>query len=207
LDQPFLLMVAGPNGSGKTTLTRMLVERGVELGEYINPDDIARDLSGSDFERAARAQVIADRRRAACIAEKQSCSFETVMSHPSKVEILHQAREAGFFVQLFFVGIDDPRTNVERVALRVAQGGHSVPTERIAPRWFRSMGLLCDAIRASDDAYVFDNSATGPLAGGPRLVFFWRYAEELSMATYQEFAPIPDWVDRYVLEPYFRKRT
>jgi predicted ABC-type ATPase len=207
LDQPFLLMVAGPNGSGKTTLTRMLVERGVELGEYINPDDIARDLSGSDFERAARAQVITDRRRAACITEKRSFSFETVMSHPSKVEILHQARDAGFFVQLFFVGIDDPRTNVERVALRVAQGGHDVPIARIAPRWFRSMGLLYDAIRASDDAYLFDNSATGPTAVGPRLVFFWRHAEELSMATYQEFPPIPDWVERYVLKPYFHKRT
>jgi len=114
-------MVAGPNGSGKTTLTRALVERGIDLGEYINPDDIARELVGSDFERAVQAQTIADERRAACIADRRSFSFETVMSHPSKVEILHQARDAGFLITLFFVGIDDPRTNIERVALRASR--------------------------------------------------------------------------------------
>ena len=113
------------------------------------------------------------------------------MSHPSKVEILHQARDAGFLITLFFVGIDDPRTNIERVALRVAQGGHDVPANRIVPRWRRSMALLYDAIRASDDAYIFDNGAPGTLEGGPRLVFFRRYMEELSMATHQEFPPIP----------------
>src|SRR5262249_30257746 len=124
-------MVAGPNGSGKTTLTRALVEGEFEFGEYINPDEIARELACSDFERAARAQAIADQRRAACIADKRSFSFETVMSHPSKVEVLHQARDAGFRIKLFFVSIDDPRTNIERVALRVAQGGHDVPIDRI----------------------------------------------------------------------------
>jgi predicted ABC-type ATPase len=194
-------MVAGPNGSGKTTLTRLLVERRIELGEYINPDDIARELAGSDLERAVQAQVIADERRAACIAEKRSFSFETVMSHPSKVEILHLARDAGFFIRLFFVGIDDPRTNIERVALRVAQGGHDVPTDRIIPRWHRSMALLHDAIRASDEAYVFDNSASGLVESAPRLVFIWRYTEQLAQGTHREFPPIPGWVERYVLEP------
>src|ERR1700692_325435 len=100
-------MVAGPNASGKTTLTRWLRERRVEFGEYINPDDIARELDGSEIARAAEAQAIADRRREACIAAKRSFSFETVMSHPSKVDVLVRAREAGFLVQLFFVGIDD----------------------------------------------------------------------------------------------------
>lgn len=67
------------------------------------------------------------------------------------------------------------------------------------------MALLHDAILASDDAYVFDNSAPGMLEAGARLVFFWRYMEELSMATHQEFPPIPAWVNRYVLEPLLRR--
>lgn len=200
-------MVAGPNGSGKTTLTQWLRERGVEFGEYINPDDIARELDGSEIARAAEAQAIADRRREACIAAKRSFSFETVMSHPSKVDVLVRAREAGFLVQLFFVGIDDPRTNVERVALRVAQGGHGVPTDRIAARWFRSMALLYEAIRSSDDAFIFDNSAAGIGDASPRLVFFWRFMEEWSFAHIQEFPPVPDWVSRYVLKPLRGNRT
>jgi predicted ABC-type ATPase len=199
-------MVAGPNGSGKTTLTRLLVERGIQLGEYINPDEIAEKLAGSEFERALQAQAIADRLRSACIAEKRSFSFETVMSHPSKVEILHQARDAGFFIRLFFITIDDPRTNIERVSLRVAQGGHDVPADRIVPRWHRSMALLYNAIRASDEAYVFDNSAAGIIDSGPRLVYVWKYMEELSTATHREFSPIPSWLERYVLEPLYRKQ-
>jgi predicted ABC-type ATPase len=127
-------MVAGPNGAGKTTLVRTLRQTGVEFGEYINPDDIARELPGSYDDRVRQAQVIADRRREACIEAKRSFSFETVMSHPSKIDILARAKAAGFYVQLFFVGIDDPQTNIERVQLRVTQGGHDVPIDKIVPR-------------------------------------------------------------------------
>src|SRR5262245_5934815 len=115
-------MVAGPNGSGKTTLAEWLRRQDVEFGEHVNPDEIAKELDGSYDARVRQAQVIADKRRDVCIETRQSFSFETVMSHPSKIDILVRARAAGFFVQLFFVGTDDPRINIERVALRVAQG-------------------------------------------------------------------------------------
>ena len=72
-------MVAGPNGAGKTTLTDRLRSEGIDFGEYINPDDIAKNLTGSPVERAAEAQEIADHRRDACISAKRSFSFETVM--------------------------------------------------------------------------------------------------------------------------------
>jgi predicted ABC-type ATPase len=102
---------------------------------------------------------------------ERSFSFETVMSHLSKVEILASARETGFFAQLWFVGTDDPQTNVERVALRVAQGGHDVPRERIVARWKRTMELLSEAIRSANEAFVFDNSVDGTVEAVPRLVF------------------------------------
>jgi predicted ABC-type ATPase len=194
-------MIAGPNGAGKTTLTRWLRESGVEFSEYVNPDDIARELEGPYGTRVAQAQIIADQRRDACIEGKRSFSFETVMSHPSKVEILARARVAGFFVRLFFVGTDDPRTNIERVALRVAEGGHDVPEDRITARWHRTMQFLHQAIEASDEAFVFDNSVTRPFAGGPRLVFRRSYSTARRDLEIQQFAPVPSWVRRYVLDP------
>jgi len=102
-------MVAGPNGAGKTTLVRWLRTRGVDFGEYINPDDIAEELEGSYDARVRQAQLIADDRREACIQARRSFSFETVMSHPSKVDILLRAKQAGFLVQVFFIGTEDPR--------------------------------------------------------------------------------------------------
>lgn len=193
-------MIAGPNGAGKTTLTRSLRQRGVDFGEYINPDDIARELEGSYDARVAQAQIIADRRREECIEAERSFSFETVMSHPSKVDVLIRAKVAGFRVQLFFIGTDDPQTNIDRVAIRVAEGGHDVPKDRIVARWTRTMELLHRAIMASDETFVFDNSDSEPVPAGPRLVFRRSRAAERDPEI-QQFAPVPHWVRHYVLGP------
>jgi predicted ABC-type ATPase len=194
-------MIAGPNGAGKTALFQSLLRNGVEFGEYINPDDIARELQGPYDERVRRAQAIADRQREACIEAKRSFSFETVMSHPSKIDILVRAKAAGFFVQLFFVGTDDPRTNIERVALRVAQGGHDVPHERIVSRWTRTMALLHSAIKASDRSFLFDNSAAGGVDAGPTLVFTSALGTEGRFESTVRANPPPLWLQRYVLDP------
>lgn len=198
MDQPFLLMVAGPNGAGKSTLVRWLQQRGIDFAEYINPDDIAQELDGSYDKRVREAQSIADRRRDTCISERRSFSFETVMSHPSKIDILLRAKQAGFFLQLFFIGTEDPQISADRVALRVAQGGHDVPRDRIAPRWFRTMNQLFSAIEASDRAFVFDNTSAG-IDVGRRLVF----ARDTSFnpPIIHWYPPIPEWARRYILEP------
>jgi predicted ABC-type ATPase len=193
-------MVAGPNGAGKTTLTKALRLRGIDLGEYINPDDIAEELQGSYEARVARAQALADLRREACIAAGRSFSFETVMSHPSKIDTLERAKAAGFFVQLFFVGIDDPRTSIDRVASRVAQGGHDVPLDRIVPRWHRTMGLLARAIATAHRSFVFDNSNTATVdTTDPRLIV--QIDKLQDNVEIMHHAVIPAWVRRYAVDP------
>jgi len=47
------------------------------------------------------------------------------------------------------------------VALRVTQGGSSVPEDKIVERYQRSLSLLKDAVALSDRAYLFDNTYTG----------------------------------------------
>jgi predicted ABC-type ATPase len=200
LDDLFLQIIAGPNGAGKTTLTRRLLDSGIDLGEYINPDDIARELKGSYQARVARAQEKADMRRDACLVAKRSFSFETVMSHPSKVEFLARAKEVGYFVQLFFVGTDDPRTNIDRVALRVALGGHDVPRDRIIARWHRTMALLHRAMAISDRSFIFDNSTSGPDIAEPRLVLEANVAN--GVVTLRERGPVPAWVRRFAVTPF-----
>ena len=141
-EKPVLLIVAGPNGSGKTTLTKQLRARGIDFGFYINPDVIAESLEGSYEARVAEAQRIADAQRNDCLERRVSFSFETVMSHPSKIEVLKQARHLGYTVVLYFVGTESPALNVERVKQRVALGGHDVPHDRIVARYERTMALL-----------------------------------------------------------------
>lgn len=87
-----------------------------------------------------------------------SFSFETVMSHPSKLEIMQYAKEKGYRVYLYFVSTLSPEINVGRVKTRVAEGGHNVDADKVRARYERSLQQLAAAIRLSDRAYIFDNS-------------------------------------------------
>ena len=161
---PRLLIVAGPNGSGKTTLTNRLRAIGLDFGEYINADEIALLLRhGPDKDR--RAQIEADRRRESALADMRSYSFETVMSHPSKIDEMRAAKAAGYHFTFVGVALQDPALNVERVALRVREGGHDVPTDRIIARYHRTLALMPSAISLADRSLIFDNSDSdkGPI--------------------------------------------
>lgn len=104
------------------------------------------------------ASVAADFLRRKLLEAQISFTFETVMSHPSKVEILSKAQQAGYRTYLYYVATDDPAINVSRVRNRVELGGHSVPEKLIESRYYRSLELLFEAIRHTNRAYVFDNS-------------------------------------------------
>jgi predicted ABC-type ATPase len=156
---PSLVMVAGPNGSGKTTLIRTLrAASEVKLPAlYINADDLARER-GLD---ARAAQKLAGSLRSDAIARRESFLYETVMSHPSKIAELQAAAVGGYAITVVFVATDDPDINIERVRLRVADGGHPVPRDRIRARHWRSIALAPSAIAFATQGYVYDNTTWG----------------------------------------------
>ena len=142
----------------------MLVKLGIKFGEYLNADDIARELTGSVEWTSRRAQEIVRERRDAALAQGRDHAFETVMSHPSHIDYMLRAASQGFEIRLFFVATEDPVINEGRVANRVMHGGHDVPRDRIATRYARSLGNLPAAIAAADHCLLFDNSrAESPL--------------------------------------------
>jgi predicted ABC-type ATPase len=104
------------------------------------------------------ASVAEDFLRQKLLEQRETFTFETVMSHPSKVDLLVQAQSAGYRTYLYYVATDDPAINISRVRNRVKLGGHAVPEEKIATRYHRSLGLLMEAIRHTNRAYIFDNS-------------------------------------------------
>lgn len=109
------------------------------------------------------AASIVDFLREELMARGSSFSFETVMSHRSKVEFFGRARAAGYKTYLYFVCTNSAELNVARVRSRVASGGHAVPEDKIRERYQRSLELAGDAIRNSWRSYIFDNSGREPV--------------------------------------------
>lgn len=141
---------AGPNGSGKSTITGEVPV----MGRYINADEIQRYLQCTPLEAAQNAEAT----REYCLENHMDFTMETVLSTPRNINLLHRAKEQGYYIICFYVLTCDPEINVHRVAERVARGGHDVPEEKIRSRYERSLKNLPLLPTLCDEFYVFDNS-------------------------------------------------
>lgn len=179
--RPILIAVAGPNGAGKSTFYRsFLAESGLR---FLNADELALQLTIDSY----RAAELADEVRQVLIARRDSFIFETVFSDPlgKKLALLEEAACNGYTVALFFIGIDRPETSSERVAMRVAKGGHDVPEEKIKKRYARTMKNLKAALSSLQNVLVYDNS---DLRSPYRLV-----AEKVEGRLHVD-SPAPEWL-------------
>ena len=140
------------------------------------------------------AALIADYLRRLLIKKGETFSFETVMSHSSKLETLQDADAAGFKNYLYYISTEDPSINKGRVATRVLKGGHNVPPDKIEDRYFRSNELLIQMIPYCHRCFVFDNSGTEY-----KLIVEVVDGEEIIVHTDDI---IPLWVDKYLLYPF-----
>jgi len=169
--KPTLCVVAGPNGSGKTTTTAQLLhDEWTADSLYINPNNIAQEVFGdwNSPEAVLKAAERATQLRYECLKQGRNFVFETVFSATEKLEFLHKAKDAGFFIRLFYVCTSDPTINVVRITQRYLDGGHEVPISKIISRYYKSLLNAAKAISFVDRAYIYDNSIDNQL---PRLLY------------------------------------
>jgi predicted ABC-type ATPase len=159
---PALSVIAGPNGSGKSTLTSTIWFEGND--NLIDPDAIARRL---DVAHPARAAIPAAReailRSRQLLAERASFALETTLAGHGAMGIMRRAKNGGYQTSLVYVSLSDPELHIERVRLRVSQGGHDIPDADIRRRYWRSMKRAPEALRLADGAVVLDNSGLYPV--------------------------------------------
>lgn len=163
-NQPKLVIFGGPNCSGKSTITTRYQQNIDFPTNYINPDVIAKTIDTDPDKVAYQAVFKAESAREELLNSGANFAFETVMSHPSKIDFIKQAKDKGYYVMLVFVATVDPKINVARVAKRVDDGGHDVPINKIINRYHRVMNLLPFAIQLVDKALLFDNTYMPNLA-------------------------------------------
>lgn len=152
--KPEIVVFAGPNGSGKSTFTELLKPP----MDYINADEIKKNLKCSDLEAAQ----LAEKQRESHIEQMNEFCFETVLSTERNIKLLERAKEKGYFIRCYYILTADPIINVLRVQSRVESGGHDVPKEKIITRYDKALALVKDLVKICDICHIYDNSGSRP---------------------------------------------
>lgn len=136
------------------------------------------------------ASVIADFFREKLLSEKLTFSYETVLSHPSKISYIREAKVRLFKTYLYFICTKDPEINKKRIKNRVEEGGHDVWVQKIEQRYYRSLELLHSAFQLADRAFIIDNSEENN-----QVIVEKAHGE---VFIYRD--EVPEWVDLYLLK-------
>jgi predicted ABC-type ATPase len=180
--RPLIVALAGPNGAGKSTFYHAHLRRaGLR---FVNAGVLARALKIDPYEAAK----VADSLRRELVRQRESFVFETVFSDPAgdKLGFLREAAAAGYTVVLCFIGISGADVSEQRVAMRVTQGGHDVPTEKLESRYPRTMANLKTALLEIGYVWIFDND---DLRTPYRLVAVYEHGQLVDL-----HKPIPRWL-------------
>ncbi len=153
-----MFLFAGVNGTGKTSLYATLKNK-MNFGRRVSVDDIAKRLGDwRDPTVQVRAGCVALKEAKTCIALGQSFNQETTLPGAVIVKQLKAAKEAGFFITLYFVGVNGVEISIDRVKKRVEKGGHGISEEVIRKRYNTMPDALSKVLPYCDRAFFYDNT-------------------------------------------------
>jgi predicted ABC-type ATPase len=155
-----IIMIGGPNGAGKTTAAQTLLPRALGLLEFVNADNIALGLSPFNPEGVAVAagRVMLERMHELARGGT-SFALETTCAGRGHARFLRACQARGWRVTLIFLWLDHPDLALQRVAQRVRQGGHHIPPDVIARRYWAGLGNMLNLyLPLVDAAQIYDNT-------------------------------------------------
>lgn len=155
---PNYVIFAGVNGAGKSTLYKTIVPA-LDLGVRINTDEIVKSIgdwrNNKDQIKAGRMAL---KIRKDCINNMISFNQETTFTGKNIIKAINEAKEKGFTIHLYYVGVDTPEIAKQRVRNRVLKGGHDIPDDIIEKRYYETLENLKTILPKVDYAKIYDNS-------------------------------------------------
>ncbi len=146
-------VLAGANGSGKSTITKELLQE--QKLEYINADDIAKELNPKDISKVKISAGKETKRRIEnCFKKKLSFVAETTLSGNNYIKTFEEAKELGYRIILLYTFVDNTKTCIERIKVRVKNGGHPVPDEDVIRRYKRSISNFWNKYKSLADEWL-----------------------------------------------------
>lgn len=165
MNPPLLTLLAGPNGAGKSTYAQRNLRDLVEVGAFLNTDDMARDLLADDVQavamRAGRQMLTT---REAMLSARRTFCIETTIATRTLLQLVGRARSLSYRLRLIFLFTSHSNLNESRVKQRVMLGGHNIDTDTIRRRYRRDLMYLPDYWAAADEAFILDARTRVPIA-------------------------------------------
>ena len=145
-------IIGGVNGCGKSSLTGALKAERSDLGLLIDVDKLAAQL-GSPVEGGKAAVRKIDE----CLEKGISFTQETTLSGARTERTIRRAKERGYTIRLYYIGLDTMEESLGRIANRVAKGGHDIPKEDVERRFHSRFTDVLRVLPYCDEARFFDN--------------------------------------------------
>ncbi len=158
--KPKVYIIAGCNGAGKTTASMTVLPEILDCREFVNADEIAKGLSPFEPEKVAvEAGKIMLRRIKFLLSHKETFAIETTLATRSYKALVERAQSLGYEVVLLFFWLPSPSYAEQRVATRVAAGGHNIPKDVIHRRYWRGIQNLFNIFVPIVDRWaLYDNT-------------------------------------------------
>lgn len=145
-------IIGGVNGCGKSSLTGALKAERSDLGLIIDVDKLAAQL-GSPVEGGKAAVRKIDE----CLEKGISFTQETTLSGARTERTIRRAKERGYTIRLYYIGLDTLEESLGRIRNRVAKGGHDIPKEDVERRFQSRFADVLRVLPYCDEARFFDN--------------------------------------------------
>ena len=127
----------------------------VDIGE----DELSQIVCGAP-NVAIEAGRLMLQRMDDLLSEGSDFAFETTLSTRSYVKFIERAQAKGYFVTLLYFWLPTPEQAIERVATRVREGGHNIPSDVIRRRYANGIkNLTALYIPLCNYWAIYDNSS------------------------------------------------
>lgn len=146
-------IIGGVNGCGKSSLTGSLKAERTDLGIIVDPDKLTAELGGDEYEGG---KLAVDKLEKA-LADGVSFTQETTLSGGYTRKLARRAKEAGYYIRLYYIGLDTVQESLQRIQNRVRKGGHDIPQKDVESRFARRFADVAKVLPYCDEARFFDN--------------------------------------------------
>jgi predicted ABC-type ATPase len=159
-----IYIIAGCNGAGKTTASYTILPEILNCKEFVNADESAKGLSPFQPEKVAfESGRIMLERIDVLLNSDESFAFETTLSTKTYKQRLLKAKDLGFTIKLLFFWLPSIEMAINRVAIRVSEGGHNIPNDIIARRYKRGIVNLFKIYLPLCDSFLILDNEEEPL--------------------------------------------